>query len=85
VNLQRELTCAELVELVTDYLEGALPVDDAERFEEHLVLCPGCTAHFDQMRAAIDVAGRLREDDLAPELADELLHAFRGWKTATER
>lgn len=83
MNARRELTCAELVELVTEYLEGALATDDAERFEEHLTLCPGCDAHFDQMRAALDATGRLREEDLAPHLADTLLIAFRGWRSTT--
>jgi anti-sigma factor RsiW len=83
VRLGRELTCAELVELVTDYFEGALSPDDAERFEEHLTLCPGCDAHFDQMRATVAATGRLREHDLQADLADNLLHAFRGWRSAT--
>ena len=75
-----ELTCAELVELVTDYLEGALPADELERFEEHLVYCSPCVTHMEQMRETIDATGRLREDDLEPALADELLAAFRGWR-----
>jgi anti-sigma factor RsiW len=82
VRLHRELTCAELVELVTEYLEGALATGDAERFEEHLTLCPACLAHFDQVRATVEATGRLREEDLAPEFADELLAAFRGWRQA---
>ena len=82
MRLQRELTCAELVELVTEYFEGALATDDAERFEEHLTLCPACLAHFDQMRATVAATGRLREDDLATELVDGLLAAFRGWRQA---
>ena len=82
MKLRRELTCAELVELVTEYLDGGLTTDDAERFEEHLTLCPACVAHFDQMRETIEVTGRLREQDLAPGLADELLAAFRGWRPA---
>lgn len=81
--LDRNLTCSELVELVTEYLEGGLGTDDAERFEEHLTLCPACVAHFDQMRATVEATSRLRESDLTPELADGLLTAFRGWR-ATE-
>lgn len=75
----RELTCAELVELVTEYLEGALPAEQLERFEEHLVYCAPCVTHLDQMRHTIRATGRLREEDLDPALADELLVAFRGW------
>lgn len=74
-----ELTCAELVEVVTDYLEGAM--DDAGRtaFEEHLVWCPACTTYVDQMRTTVAATGRLTEDDLSPDARAELLHAFRDW------
>ena len=78
--MSAELTCAELVELVTDYLEGALPPDEVERFEIHLVYCSPCTTHLEQMRETIRRAGALREEDLDPALADELLTAFRGWR-----
>jgi anti-sigma factor RsiW len=78
MRLERDLTCVELVELVTEYLEGALATDDAERFEEHLTLCPACVAHFDQMRATIEVTGSLRGEDLDPGLTVALLAAFRG-------
>jgi anti-sigma factor RsiW len=78
--MSAELTCAELVELVTDYLEGALPPEEVERFEIHLVYCSPCTTHLEQMRETIRTAGALREDDLDPALADELLTAFRGWR-----
>ena len=78
--MSAELTCAELVEVVTDYLEGALPPEEVERFEIHLVYCSPCTTHLEQMRETIRTAGALREDDLDPALADELLTAFRGWR-----
>jgi len=81
MRLDRELTCAQLVELVTDYLEQSLPVRDMERFEEHLAFCGGCAAYLEQMRTTIVVAGRLRERDLPPELEEQLLEAFRGWST----
>jgi anti-sigma factor RsiW len=80
VRLSDEITCTEMVELVTDYLEGGLTADAAERFEEHVVLCPGCTTHVDQMRITIQVAGRLEERDLEPAVAAGMLDAFRGWK-----
>ena len=78
-----ELTCKELVELVTDYLDGSLPADQLGRFEEHLVYCGPCVTHLEQMRATIRAAGALREDDLDPAVADELLAAFRGWREGT--
>jgi len=82
MRLDRELTCAELVELVTDYLERSLTVRDVERFEEHLAFCDGCGMYLEQMRATIAVTGRMRERDLPPELEERLLDAFRGWSTA---
>jgi anti-sigma factor RsiW len=74
-----DLTCSELVELVTDYLEGALPAEERERFEEHLTICEGCVNYLDQMRTTIALVGRLRVDDLSPEVTAELVEAFRGW------
>jgi anti-sigma factor RsiW len=79
VRLADDLTCAELVELVTDYVEGALSDDDRCRFEEHVVFCESCAAHLDQMRATIRVLGRVREEELPPDAVDELLATFRGW------
>ena len=79
MRLDRELTCAQLVELVTDYLEQSLSVHDTERFEEHVAFCEGCSTYFEQMRATISASGRLRDRDLPPELEQRLLEAFRGW------
>jgi anti-sigma factor RsiW len=78
-----ELTCKELVELVTEYLDGALSSEELERFEEHLVYCGPCVTHVEQMRETIRVAGALREQDLEPDVADDLLAAFRGWREGT--
>ena len=74
-----ELTCVELVELVTEYLEGTL--DDAERarFEQHIRGCDGCSNYLEQMRTTIAVVGRLEVDDLSDKTTSELLAAFRGW------
>jgi len=74
-----ELTCAELVELVTAYLEGALPADERVRFEQHLVMCEGCIAYLDQMRETVRLTGTLREEHLDDHARDALLHAFRTW------
>ena len=75
-----QLSCQELVELVTDYLEGALPPRDAARFEEHIAICAGCRAYLEQMRATIRIVGRLEPADLDSEAEAELLAAFRDWK-----
>lgn len=76
----RPLTCRELVELVTDYLEDALPPPERERFEAHLAVCEGCTTYLEQMRATIRVTGRLSEEQVSPEARERLLAAFRSWR-----
>jgi hypothetical protein len=82
MRLDRELTCAQIVELVTDYLEQRLTLGDTERFEEHIAFCDGCSRYFEQMRVTISATGRLREDDVPVELQDRLLEAFRSWSSA---
>ncbi len=75
------LTCQELVELVTLYLEDALPQPGRQRFEEHLAACKGCAVYLDQMRTTIDLVGRLSPESISSEAEAELLDAFRGWKS----
>ncbi|MGB0096308.1 MAG: zf-HC2 domain-containing protein [Solirubrobacteraceae bacterium] len=75
-----ELTCRELVRLVTDYLEGALPETDVHRFDAHVTACDGCTTYLAQMQDTIRITGKLTEESLDPEARDELLAAFRTWK-----
>jgi anti-sigma factor RsiW len=77
-----ELTCQELVELVTDYLEDALSPADRLRFEDHLGICPGCATYLDQMRMTIQAAGHISEESLDPAVRDQLLDLFRNWKIA---
>jgi anti-sigma factor RsiW len=74
------LACREFVELVTDYLEGALPPGDRARFEAHIAACDHCTAYLEQMRTTLAVVGELDPDGLDPEVERELLDAFRDWK-----
>ena len=74
------MTCQELVELVTDYLEGALAPEAHARFEEHVMSCPPCHTHLEQMRRTIEVVGRLPGDALSDEAEHDLLEAFRNWK-----
>ena len=74
------MTCQELVELVTDYLEGRLSPADLERFEEHLELCEYCVTYIEQIRASVAVLGTLREDTLPAGASDALLAEFRDWK-----
>jgi anti-sigma factor RsiW len=79
-NTYEELSCQELVELVTDYLEGALPAELHQRFDEHIAHCSGCQAHLQQMRATIRATGELSVESLSPEAESALLDAFRGWR-----
>ena len=78
MRLERELTCREIVELVTAYLEDALQPSDRERFEEHLVFCDGCDNYLEQMRQTVRLSGRARTA-IPSELEGRLLEAFRGW------
>jgi hypothetical protein len=79
-RLPGDLECRELVELVTDYLEGALGPDQRVQFELHLAICDGCTAYLRQLRGVLRSAGRLTERSLPDGVRDRLLVAFRGWK-----
>ena len=83
MRLEDDITCRELVELVTDYVEGALSPAVVERFEAHLVICEGCSTHVEQMRETIRLTGALREEDLEQEVADRLLAAFKGWSAGS--
>lgn len=76
------MTCKELVELVTDYLEGKLPVVDVSRFEQHLSSCDGCTNYLEQMKQTIHVVGQARQDALTPQQWQDLLKLFRDWKNS---
>jgi anti-sigma factor RsiW len=78
---RRELVCREAVELVTDYLEGALSTEERERLEGHLANCPHCTEYLAQMRRTLDVLGRIEPETLEPAVQDELVALFRRWQS----
>jgi anti-sigma factor RsiW len=75
-----DFTCQELVELVTAYIEGALPIHERTRFEAHLAVCRGCTTYLEQMRQTITLLGTLSETTMSPQARDDLLVAFQRWK-----
>ena len=77
---QDEMDCRELVEVVTDYLEGTLSHDDRRRLEGHLEECHYCARYIEQMRQTIEALGELSAESVAPETRRELLEAFRGWR-----
>jgi anti-sigma factor RsiW len=75
----RGLACRQAVELVTDYLEGALPPAQRRRFEAHLARCPDCPEYLAQMRAIIALTGSITPDDLTPRMRSELITLYRRW------
>jgi hypothetical protein len=74
------ISCQEVVELVTDYLEQALPADEAALFEQHVNFCDGCEWYLDEMRSTISAVGRITEEEVPADTRDKLLTAFREWK-----
>ncbi len=75
------MKCRDVVELMTDYLEGALSPADAARFEEHIAGCDGCRAYLEQMRMTRRLTGRLADEPMQDALRDELVAAFRTWRS----
>lgn len=78
--LSDDLSCKEFVELVTDYLEDALPPQENVRFKAHLAECEGCEIYLTQMRQTIRLVGTLSEEALSEPAKETLLQAFRDWK-----
>jgi predicted anti-sigma-YlaC factor YlaD len=78
-----DMTCQELVEIVTAYLEGTLPAIEQASLEAHLAVCEGCRTYLDQMRQTIAVVGTLSEERLSANDRDRLLNLFRSWRQAT--
>ena len=76
----RELTCQEIVELVTDYLEGTMDGGLRAAFDAHLVGCDGCAHYLEQMEAIIRLAGRIEPEALSPPFRAGLLEAFRDFR-----
>lgn len=75
------MTCQDLVELVTAYLDGALSDADRVRFEEHIELCPMCQVHLAKLRAMVRELGELRERDIDPGVLVELQGRFGDWRS----
>ena len=77
---RRDLVCQQAVELVTDYLEGALSARARRRFEAHLAGCRHCTEYLAQMRETISLTGRLQPEDLTPQMQDDFIALYRQWR-----
>lgn len=74
------LTCHEVIELLSDYIEGVLTADDHRRVDEHLALCDGCATYLEQMRETIRLSGMVSEDNVPEPEKSALLDAFRDWR-----
>lgn len=74
------IMCRQAVELVTDYLEGALTAAERARFEAHLAVCPHCTEYLREMRLVIAAAGRVEPESLSAEARDDLVALYRNWR-----
>lgn len=75
-----EMPCAKLVERVTDYLEGALDVEDRARLEDHLAVCPHCVRYLRQLQETVRLTGKLREQDISAPMRAKLLAIFSRWR-----
>jgi anti-sigma factor RsiW len=78
--LRKDIVCRQAVELVTEYLDGALSRRDRRRFEAHLKKCPNCTAYLEQIRVTIQLTGSIEPDDLTPQARAELEDLYRRWR-----
>jgi predicted anti-sigma-YlaC factor YlaD len=76
------VTCIELVELVTDYLEGSMEPGRRALFDEHIAGCEGCTTYLEQFRITIRLTGMLTEEQIAPDARAALLDVFRDWRAS---
>ncbi len=74
------LNCRELTELITDYLEGRLPLSRRLSFRLHVMMCRHCRAYLRQMRLTIRTLGKLPPESIPPKVRDEMMHLFRSWQ-----
>ena len=78
---RRDVVCQQAVELVTDYLDGALARRDRRRFESHLRACPNCSAYLEQIRITIELTGSIQPEDLTPQAREDLTELYRRWRS----
>ena len=76
------MNCRQVVELMTDYLEGNLNARDRGRFEEHIAGCDGCRAYLAQLRTTRDVVGKMADEPMPASVERDLIEAFRNWRRA---
>ena len=76
----RSITCKDLTEVLTEYLEGTMAPEDRAVLEAHLLLCEGCATYVEQMRQVLRTVHALQVDEVEATAPDSLLEAFRAWK-----
>ncbi|HWJ50453.1 MAG TPA: zf-HC2 domain-containing protein [Solirubrobacteraceae bacterium] len=81
---KRDYVCQEMVELITDYIEGELSRSQRRRFEAHLAACEHCSEYLEQMRATIRATGLLRVEDLTPQMREDFGALYRSWRAEEE-
>lgn len=74
-----DIACQQVVELISDYIEGELPRAERRRLQAHFAGCEHCTEYLEQMRATIRLTGRLAVSDLTPQMREDLLGVYRRW------
>lgn len=82
MSVAEDIACQELVESLTDYLEGAVPASERAAIEAHLAHCDGCAAALEQLRVTIRLAGTIGIEDVPASQRDALRGAFRDWRSA---
>jgi len=78
---RRDIVCQQAVELVTDYLDGALSRRDRGRFESRLRACPNCSAYLEQIRITIELTGSIEPEDLTPQAREDITELYRRWRS----
>jgi predicted anti-sigma-YlaC factor YlaD len=74
-------SCQELTELVTDYLEGEMSFSERVRFKLHVSMCAPCKRYLEQVELTVDTLGSVPTPVIPPEVKDDLMQAFRDWKS----
>jgi predicted anti-sigma-YlaC factor YlaD len=78
---RRDIACQQAVELVTDFLEGALSSRERRRFESHLRRCPNCSAYLEQIRITIELTGAVDPEELTPDAKRDLIDLYQRWRS----
>ena len=84
MSTKDELSCQQVMELITDYLENALLPEMRKLLEEHVAECPDCENYFEQMQLTIDMLHQVARESVFPATKQELLQLFRDWKKGSE-